>query len=89
MLFTYFMNYFRCTSVVNNVQLQESISPVHFIMINSMQLKHAIIEHCCIWQDKLAKLLLRLTYNRIRDSYRYTSENSEKYEILYIRLCME
>ncbi|PNF16790.1 hypothetical protein B7P43_G00884 [Cryptotermes secundus] len=68
----------RCTGVVNNVQLQESVSPVHFIMINSMQLKHSIIEHCCIWQDKLAKLLLQLTYNRIRDSYHYTKENSEK-----------
>jgi hypothetical protein len=62
--------------------MQESVSPVHFIIINSMQLKDAIVECCHLWQDKLAKLLLRLTYDKIWDSYRYTSENTEKYELL-------
>jgi dynein heavy chain len=83
------MNCFRYNEIANNVQMQESVSPVHFIIINSMQLKDAIVEHCYLWQDKLAKLLLRLTYNKIRDSYCYNSENTEKYELLHVIKCME
>lgn len=77
---TYLMDYFRCTGVLNKVQVQETVSPVHFIIINSMQLKRAIIEHCCIWKDELAKLLLQLTCNMIKDSYHYTCKSTEKYE---------
>jgi hypothetical protein len=54
-----------------------------------MQLKDAIVECCCLWQDKLAKLLLRLTYDKIRGSYHYTSENTEKYELLCVVISME
>jgi hypothetical protein len=54
-----------------------------------MQLKQVIIEHCRLWKDKLAQLLLQLTYDKIMDSYRYTKENTEKYEILCIMLCIE
>jgi hypothetical protein len=85
----YLMNCFRCNEIAYNVQMQESVSPVHFIVINSMQLKDSIVECCCLWQDKLAKLLLQLTYEKIRDSYCYTSENTEKYELLCIVKSME
>jgi hypothetical protein len=81
-MFTYVMNYFRCTGVISKIQVQESISTAHFLIINSIQLKCAIIEHCCIWKDKLAKLLLQLTCNMLRDSYHYTSQSTEKYKIL-------
>lgn len=83
------MNCFRYNEISYNIQMQESVSPVHFIIINTMQLKDAIIERCCLWQDKLAKLLFRLTYNKIRDSYNYTSENTEKYELLCVTKCVE
>jgi hypothetical protein len=53
MVFTYLMNYFRYKEVINNVQMQESISSVYFIMINCIQLKEAIIERCQLWQDNL------------------------------------
>jgi len=69
--------------------MRESTSLVHFILVNSMQLKQVIIEHCRLWKDKLAQLLLQLTYDKIMDSYRYTKENTEKYEILCIMLCIE
>jgi len=54
-----------------------------------MQLKDAIVECCCVWQDKLSKLLLRSTYNKIRTSYHYTSKNTQKYELPFVVLSME
>ena len=86
---TYLMNCFRYNEIAYNVQMQESVSPVHFIIINSMQLKDAIVECCCLWQDKLAKLLLQLTYDKLQGSYHYTSENTEKYELLCVVISME
>jgi len=85
----YLMNCFRYNEIAYNVQMQESVLPVHFIVINSTQLKDAIVECCCLWQDKLAKLLLRLTYDKIRGSYHYTSESTEKYELLCVVIRME
>ena len=85
----YLINCFRYNEIACNVQMQESVSPVHFIIINSMQLKDAIVECCCVWQDKLAKLLLRLTYDKIRSSYHYTSKNTEKYALLFVVISME
>lgn len=68
----------RYTEVANNVQVQETISVVHFIMINAGDLKKSIIDHCILWQQMLCNLLLRMTTKRIEDVYEYIRANSEK-----------
>lgn len=60
------------------VQLQETMTRVHFLDINSDGLKAAIIEHCSIWQQKLTELLLRVTSAMIDHVYQYIAENTAK-----------
>ncbi|KAB0795300.1 hypothetical protein PPYR_12139 [Photinus pyralis] len=67
----------RYTEVANNVQIQESTTAVHFIVVNSVELKRAIIEHCVEWQSKLCALLKKLTYEQINHVYTYINTNTE------------
>nr|XP_012223058.1 PREDICTED: dynein heavy chain 2, axonemal-like [Linepithema humile] len=64
--------------VVDSVQLQETMTTVHFLDINSDGLKATIIEHCSIWQQKLTTLLLRMTDAMVDHVYHYIAENSAK-----------
>ena len=83
----------RYTEHANNVQLQETVSLVHFIMIDSTKLKLAIIQHCHVWQELLLKLLQKNTAEKINSCYQYTRENTEKYVdyllyyFLYLGFC--
>lgn len=68
----------RYTEIANNVQVQDSMTAVHFILVDSSELKRAIIEHCVEWQTKLCTLLHKLTLEKISHVYEYTNEYSEK-----------
>ncbi|KAJ1520022.1 hypothetical protein ONE63_004252 [Megalurothrips usitatus] len=68
----------RYTEEANNVQMIETISPVHFLMINSSALKLAIMEHCALWTKKFCDLLLRITLEKIHHIYEYTTDNGFK-----------
>lgn len=68
----------RYTEVANNCQIQETITAVHFIIINCSELKKAIINHCVIWQQKLCTLLFNMTLKKIDHVYTYTKENGER-----------
>ncbi|KAJ8964945.1 hypothetical protein NQ314_004500 [Rhamnusium bicolor] len=70
-------NISRYTEMANNVQIQETISAVHFLQINCADLKTAIIGHCVQWQEKLCGLLYKLTEENIRELYDYMKMNSE------------
>ncbi|XP_031338901.1 dynein heavy chain 2, axonemal-like isoform X2 [Photinus pyralis] len=67
----------RYTEVANNVQIQESVSNVHFIVVNSVELKKSIIDHCIDWQNNLCALLHKLTVEKVRHVYAYIHTNSE------------
>lgn len=67
----------RYTEVANNVQMQETISIVHFIMINAGDLKKSIIEHCVTWQRMLCELLRKMTNEKIEQVYEYIRINTE------------
>ncbi|XP_025155769.1 dynein heavy chain 2, axonemal [Harpegnathos saltator] len=66
----------RYFDVVVSVQLQETMSTVHFLDINSDGLKSTIIEHCSVWQQKLTGLLLRITDGMVNHVYHYIADNS-------------
>lgn len=68
----------RYTEVINNVQIQETITPVHFILVNSSDLKRSITDHCVEWQTKLCDLLYKLTIGKIKHVYEYSKTNSEQ-----------
>lgn len=68
----------RYTELANNVQIQETVSDVHFLQINCSELKKAIIEHCVQWQDKMCTLLFKLTEKKLNDIYTYMEKNSQE-----------
>lgn len=58
--------------------MQETVTIVYFLDINSDRLKAAIIKHCSLWQEKLTALLLRLTQMTVDRLYKYMEANAEK-----------
>lgn len=79
---TFDADIYRYTEVANNCQIQENTTDVHFIVLNSSELKKAIIAHCIEWQEKLCQLLYEMTVDKIEFIYSYTKINSEKYELI-------
>lgn len=69
----------RYTEIANNVEMQETVTSVHFIVVNSVDLKKSIIEHCVQWQSKLCKLLHKITEQSINHLYNYVKTNGELY----------
>ncbi|XP_057654894.1 dynein axonemal heavy chain 2 isoform X2 [Diorhabda carinulata] len=70
-------NIARYTEMANNVNIQETVTSVHFMQINCAELKEAIIAHCIEWQEKLCTLLFKMTDAKIKELYGYIRTNSE------------
>ncbi|XP_055836500.1 dynein axonemal heavy chain 2 isoform X2 [Episyrphus balteatus] len=70
------------TSFANEVSIQETISTVHFITINSSKLKNSILDFIDCWQDFNVKLLKKKAYARIKGIYKYMNYNIEKVSII-------
>lgn len=68
----------RYTEVANNVQIIEAVTAVHFMVINSGELKVEIINHCIEWQRRLCMLLYSLTEQNIFEVHNYIKENGER-----------
>ncbi|XP_068632350.1 dynein axonemal heavy chain 2 [Battus philenor] len=66
------------TDLANTVQVQETINQIHFVTLNSSELKKSIIAHCLVWQIKLGELLRKITENDIDVVYVYVEKSSEE-----------
>lgn len=69
----------RYTEVANNVQMLETVVTVHFMVLNSVDLKMGIVGHCVEWQRRLCMLLYKRTEKQIFEIHDYTKENAERY----------
>ncbi|XP_034231069.1 dynein heavy chain 2, axonemal [Thrips palmi] len=68
----------KYSATAENVQLLETTSQVHFLLINSSALKQAISEHCTMFSTLVSTLLRKLANEKITNIYKYTSENGSK-----------
>ncbi|XP_046962283.1 dynein axonemal heavy chain 2 [Vanessa cardui] len=64
------------SNLANAVQIQETINQIHFITLNSSELKKSIISHCLVWQTKLGELLRKITECDIDNVYAYIDKSS-------------
>ncbi|CAG4949539.1 unnamed protein product [Colias eurytheme] len=64
------------SNLANAVQIQETINQIHFITLNSSELKKSIIAHCLVWQTKLGELLRIITEADIDVIYAYIEKSS-------------
>lgn len=75
MLCFYFSRY---TEVANNVQTQETILNIQFVLLDCSPLKYSILSHCTEWQNKFTTLLSEIATSRLKELHEFLNENAEK-----------
>lgn len=66
---TFDVNIGRYTEVANQVSLQESVTSVYFIVVNSNLLKNSILAHIDDWQKRHTDLLKKRAYDKITSKF--------------------
>ncbi|KAK7102408.1 hypothetical protein V1264_020630 [Littorina saxatilis] len=68
----------RYTEVANNVQAQETIVNIQFVLLDCSPLKAAILAHCQEWQNKFTTLLSEIAINCLKELDEFLKENTER-----------
>uniref|UniRef100_F1ST22 Dynein axonemal heavy chain 2 n=1 Tax=Sus scrofa TaxID=9823 RepID=F1ST22_PIG len=68
----------RYTEVANNVQKEETVLNIQFVLLDCSQLKFSLVQHCNEWQNKFTTLLKEMAARRLLELHAYLQENSEK-----------
>lgn len=70
----------RYDEVANNVQTQETILNIQFVLLDCSPLKYAILSHCTEWQNKFTTLLSTIATTRLKELHTFLKENGEKWD---------
>ena len=68
----------RYTEVENNIQNQETIQTVQFILLDCSPLKFSLLGHCQEWQNRFTSLLLKLASQTLRRLIGCFEENTQR-----------
>ncbi|XP_075910842.1 dynein axonemal heavy chain 2-like [Petromyzon marinus] len=68
----------RYAEVANNVQKEETVLSVQFVLLDCSPLKLSLLRHCSEWQAKLTSLLADMAGGQLRDLHAYLSDNGER-----------
>ncbi|XP_075848159.1 dynein axonemal heavy chain 2 [Microtus pennsylvanicus] len=68
----------RYTEVANNVQKEETVLNVQFVLLDCSHLKFSLVQHCNEWQNKFTTLLKEMAAGRLMDLHSYLKDNAEK-----------
>nr|KAG5688710.1 hypothetical protein BaRGS_029536 [Batillaria attramentaria] len=68
----------RYTEVANNVQTQETILNIQFVLLDCSPLKAAILAHCQEWQNKFTTLLSEIAITCLKDLNTFLKDNAHK-----------
>ncbi|XP_031208338.1 dynein heavy chain 2, axonemal isoform X2 [Mastomys coucha] len=68
----------RYTEVANNVQKEETVLNIQFVMLDCSHLKFSLVQHCNEWQNKFTTLLKEMAAGRLMDLHSYLKDNAEK-----------
>jgi dynein heavy chain len=66
------------TEVANNVQKEETVLNIQFVMLDCSHLKFSLVQHCNEWQNKFTTLLKEMAAGRLADLHSYLKDNAEK-----------
>ncbi|XP_021360073.1 dynein heavy chain 2, axonemal-like isoform X4 [Mizuhopecten yessoensis] len=66
----------RYDEVANNVQTQETILNIQFVLLDCSPLKYAILGHCQEWQNKFTSLLKEIATSRLNELHNFLKDNS-------------
>lgn len=67
------------TEVANNVQKEETVLNIQFVLLDCSHLKFSLVQHCNEWQNKFTSLLKEMAAKHLLDLHSYLQENGEKY----------
>lgn len=68
----------RYTEVANNVQTQETVLSIQFVLLDCSPLKFAILGHCTEWQNKFTELLSEIATSRLKELHEYLTTMSTR-----------
>jgi dynein heavy chain len=68
----------RYSEVANNVQSQETILNIQFVLLDCSPLKFAILGHCQEWQNKFTTLLREIATSRLKELNTFLKVHAEK-----------
>uniref|UniRef100_A0A8C0I316 Dynein axonemal heavy chain 2 n=1 Tax=Balaenoptera musculus TaxID=9771 RepID=A0A8C0I316_BALMU len=68
----------RYTEVANNVQKEETVLNIQFVLLDCSHLKFSLVQHCNEWQNKFTTLLKEMAARRLLELHTYLQENAEK-----------
>ncbi|KAM5307672.1 dynein axonemal heavy chain 2 [Glossophaga mutica] len=68
----------RYTEVANNVQKEETVLNIQFVLLDCLNLKFSLVQHCNEWQNKFTTLLKEMAARRLLELHTYLKENAEK-----------
>ncbi|KAB1265173.1 Dynein heavy chain 2; axonemal, partial [Camelus dromedarius] len=68
----------RYTEVANNVQKEETVLNIQFVLLDCSHLKFSLVQHCNEWQNKFTTLLKEMAARRLLELHNYLQENAEK-----------
>ncbi|KAL8578353.1 Dynein heavy chain 2, axonemal [Nucella lapillus] len=68
----------RYTEVANNVQTQETILNIQFVLLDCSPLKAAILAHCQEWQSKFTTLLSEIAITSLKDLNAFLKDNAHR-----------
>lgn len=84
--FLYLSRYGPLGEWSNNVQKQDTINNVEFIVLDCSPLKFAILSHCNEWQSKFCNLLLDMASRRLSNLCSFMKDNAKKYVHLFVSI---
>uniref|UniRef100_A0A2K6FUH7 Dynein axonemal heavy chain 2 n=1 Tax=Propithecus coquereli TaxID=379532 RepID=A0A2K6FUH7_PROCO len=68
----------RYTEVANNVQKEETVLNIQFVLLDCSHLKFSLVQHCNEWQNKFTTLLREMAAGHLLELHNYLKENAEK-----------
>ncbi|XP_060146271.1 dynein axonemal heavy chain 2 isoform X6 [Globicephala melas] len=68
----------RYTEVANNVQKEETVLNIQFVLLDCSHLKFSLVQHCSEWQNKFTTLLKEMAARHLLELHTYLQENAEK-----------
>ncbi|XP_063042411.1 dynein axonemal heavy chain 2 [Engraulis encrasicolus] len=66
----------RYTEVANNVQKEETVLSVQFVLLDCAPLKFSLVQHCNEWQGKFTQLLSLMASTRLKELHAFLQENA-------------
>ena len=67
----------RYTEGANNVQKEETIVNIQFVLLDSSTLKFSILSHCNEWQNGFTSVLKEMATNKLAELHSFMEKNSK------------